>query len=203
MNKDSNNSASPVWSRHSLRILLAPLFKGYIDREVNYQLDSTPPTHLLSLALASYPTNLSRQHLWSHRAFSHRRFLEMSSVRVLNNLRSMYGAPPTDASETSLSRARRTVRPALSARTSGSRITRRRPRRPTRVRPQNGEILIAVMGVTGSGKSYFCRSATGDNDIMVGDGLESCNATDTPVKYICLLILRYTETNHVPTDVTH
>ena len=53
-----------------------------------------------------------------------------------------------------------------------------------KARPGEGEILIAVMGVTGSGKSYFCRAATGDGDIHVGDGLESCNAADTPVKYI-------------------
>ena len=56
--------------------------------------------------------------------------------------------------------------------------------KPLKVRPGEGEILIAVMGVTGSGKSYFCRAATGDGDIHVGDGLESCNAADTPVKYI-------------------
>ena len=55
---------------------------------------------------------------------------------------------------------------------------------PTQARPEGEEILIAVMGVTGSGKSYFCRAATGDDGIVVGDGLESCNATDTPVKYI-------------------
>ena len=53
-------------------------------------------------------------------------------------------------------------------------------RRPPKARPVRGEILIAVMGVTGSGKSYFCRAATGDGKIKVGDGLESCNAADAP-----------------------
>jgi hypothetical protein len=74
---------------------------------------------------------------------------------------------------------------------------------PTKVGPGDGEILIAVMGVTGSGKSHFCRSATRDDDIKVGDGLESCSATDSPVKYKCLLIFRYTKTSHAPTDVTY
>ena len=51
-----------------------------------------------------------------------------------------------------------------------------------KVTPGAGEILIAVMGVTGSGKSYFCRAATGDDCIVVGDGLESCNTAVSPVK---------------------
>lgn len=45
---------------------------------------------------------------------------------------------------------------------------------------QNGaghkEIVIAVMGVTGAGKSYFIRKVTGREDIDVGDGLESCKS---------------------------
>jgi ABC-type lipoprotein export system ATPase subunit len=53
--------------------------------------------------------------------------------------------------------------------------------KPATLRGGDREILIAVMGVTGSGKSYFCRAATGDDDIEVGDGLESCNASDTPL----------------------
>jgi hypothetical protein len=52
-------------------------------------------------------------------------------------------------------------------------------------KPGDEEILIAVMGVTGSGKSYFCRSATGYDDIEVGHGLESCMHPWTLlVKYI-------------------
>jgi hypothetical protein len=63
-------------------------------------------------------------------------------------------------------------------------FTKAQPVEPAKVIPWDGEILIAVMGVTGSGKSYFCRSATGNDDIEVGDGLESCNAADTATKYI-------------------
>ena len=36
------------------------------------------------------------------------------------------------------------------------------------------EIVIAVMGVTGAGKSHLIRQVTGLNEIAVGDGLESC-----------------------------
>ena len=36
------------------------------------------------------------------------------------------------------------------------------------------EILIAVMGVTGSGKSYFCHAATGSDKFRVSDELDSC-----------------------------
>jgi hypothetical protein len=35
-------------------------------------------------------------------------------------------------------------------------------------------ILIGVMGVTGCGKSHFCRVATGDDTIRVSNGLDSC-----------------------------
>lgn len=50
------------------------------------------------------------------------------------------------------------------------------PKNPTKVRPGEGETLIAVMGATGSGKSYFCRAATGDDGVGVGDGPGSRNA---------------------------
>ena len=36
-------------------------------------------------------------------------------------------------------------------------------------------VFIAVMGVTGSGKSNFVKLATGSNDAVVGSGLTSCN----------------------------
>jgi len=35
--------------------------------------------------------------------------------------------------------------------------------------------FIAVMGVTGAGKSTFIQSASGDDSVVIGDGLESCN----------------------------
>ena len=38
----------------------------------------------------------------------------------------------------------------------------------------NEEVLIAVMGVTGSGKSYFCHTATGGDIFRVSDELDSC-----------------------------
>ncbi|KAG0124760.1 P-loop containing nucleoside triphosphate hydrolase protein [Tuber indicum] len=43
------------------------------------------------------------------------------------------------------------------------------------------EIVIAVMGVTGAGKSHLIRQVTGRNEIAVGDGLESC--TDKIASY--------------------
>lgn len=38
---------------------------------------------------------------------------------------------------------------------------------------QSDDILIAVMGATGAGKSTFVRLATGDNSIRVGQSLRS------------------------------
>jgi putative ribosome biogenesis GTPase RsgA len=35
------------------------------------------------------------------------------------------------------------------------------------------EITVAVMGMTGAGKSSFIKKLTGNEDIVVGDGLES------------------------------
>ena len=34
--------------------------------------------------------------------------------------------------------------------------------------------FIAVMGVTGAGKSTFIRTASGDDSILIGHGLKSC-----------------------------
>jgi hypothetical protein len=39
------------------------------------------------------------------------------------------------------------------------------------------DVVIAVMGVTGVGKSSLIRLATGDESITVGDDLTSCKAT--------------------------
>ena len=35
------------------------------------------------------------------------------------------------------------------------------------------EIIIAVMGVTGAGKSTFIQTATQNKDVIIGHGLES------------------------------
>ena len=35
------------------------------------------------------------------------------------------------------------------------------------------EVIIAVMGVTGAGKSSFISTVTGDSSVIVGDGLSS------------------------------
>ena len=35
-------------------------------------------------------------------------------------------------------------------------------------------VLIAVMGVTGSGKSTFVKKVTGSEDVVVGNDLTSC-----------------------------
>ena len=45
--------------------------------------------------------------------------------------------------------------------------------------PNGEKILIAVMGVTGAGKSTFIRTVTGREDVVVGDGLQSCTHTVT------------------------
>lgn len=42
------------------------------------------------------------------------------------------------------------------------------------------EIAIAVMGITGAGKSYLIRETTGKT-VVVGDGLEGCKTSCTPV----------------------
>lgn len=36
--------------------------------------------------------------------------------------------------------------------------------------------FIAIMGVTGAGKSTFIRTASGDESVVVGDGLKSCKS---------------------------
>lgn len=54
-----------------------------------------------------------------------------------------------------------------------------------KVRPGNREILIAVMGATRSGKSHFCRAATGVDDVARRGDPESRNAANTLLKYIC------------------
>lgn len=46
------------------------------------------------------------------------------------------------------------------------------------------EIVVAVMGVTGAGKSSFIRRLTGNDEVVVGNGLQSgrtlsSNAEDT------------------------
>ncbi|RPB00761.1 hypothetical protein L873DRAFT_1678794 [Choiromyces venosus 120613-1] len=45
------------------------------------------------------------------------------------------------------------------------------------------EIVIAVMGVTGAGKSHLIRQVTGQTDITVGDGLESCTDKITSYRF--------------------
>ncbi|KAN0081952.1 P-loop containing nucleoside triphosphate hydrolase protein [Elaphomyces granulatus] len=45
------------------------------------------------------------------------------------------------------------------------------------------EITVAVMGMTGAGKSSFIKKLTGNEDIVVGDGLES--ETQTVTEYRC------------------
>ena len=40
-------------------------------------------------------------------------------------------------------------------------------------RPRGEEITVAVMGMTGAGKSNFIKKLTSNESIIVGDGLES------------------------------
>ncbi|KAA8913674.1 P-loop containing nucleoside triphosphate hydrolase protein [Sphaerosporella brunnea] len=45
------------------------------------------------------------------------------------------------------------------------------------------EIIIALIGVTGAGKSYFIKQISGLAGVEVGDGLESCTATVQPYTF--------------------
>lgn len=45
------------------------------------------------------------------------------------------------------------------------------------VLPKAPWAFIAVMGVTGAGKSTFIRTASGDESVVVGDGLKSCTCS--------------------------
>ncbi|PUU76905.1 hypothetical protein B9Z19DRAFT_1129027 [Tuber borchii] len=42
------------------------------------------------------------------------------------------------------------------------------------------EVIIAVMGVTGTGKNYFIREVSGISDVKVSDGLHSCTGEVQP-----------------------
>ena len=38
----------------------------------------------------------------------------------------------------------------------------------------SSDILIAVLGVTGAGKTTFVSKCTGNSDLVIGHGVESC-----------------------------
>jgi predicted GTPase len=40
--------------------------------------------------------------------------------------------------------------------------------------PGKEDVIVAIMGATGTGKSSFVRLVTGDETIIVGHGLHSC-----------------------------
>jgi putative ribosome biogenesis GTPase RsgA len=42
------------------------------------------------------------------------------------------------------------------------------------ITPNPNQILIAVLGVTGAGKSTFINRARGDDEMKVGHGMLSC-----------------------------
>ena len=44
--------------------------------------------------------------------------------------------------------------------------------------PATEDVIIAFMGITGSGKSSFIKALTGCDDIVVGDGLKSSKPKD-------------------------
>jgi ABC-type lipoprotein export system ATPase subunit len=52
------------------------------------------------------------------------------------------------------------------------------------------EIIIAVMGQTGSGKSRFIKQITGSDEITVGHGLHSGQSASTD-RNVCLLLKYY------------
>jgi hypothetical protein len=49
----------------------------------------------------------------------------------------------------------------------------------THRRGQNGEVFIAVIGVTGAGKTTFISRATGRSDLEIGHSIDSCKSTGT------------------------
>lgn len=51
------------------------------------------------------------------------------------------------------------------------------------------KIFIAVMGVTGAGKSTFIKTASGLDTVLVGHELTSCKASMAPVMYTCCSLL--------------
>jgi hypothetical protein len=42
------------------------------------------------------------------------------------------------------------------------------------------EVVVAVMGVTGAGKSSFIRRVTGNDGVLIGSGLQSSEDFDIP-----------------------
>ena len=52
----------------------------------------------------------------------------------------------------------------------------------------NEEVVVAVMGVTGAGKSSFIQDVTGDQNIRIGHDLES--GTVSLSTYLCLEYLQ-------------
>jgi len=54
-------------------------------------------------------------------------------------------------------------------------------------------LVIGVMGVTGSGKSSFVRTASGRADVVVGHTLEACEWIQQSSFLALLKIFRYTE----------
>ncbi|PWW79643.1 hypothetical protein C7212DRAFT_275951 [Tuber magnatum] len=61
------------------------------------------------------------------------------------------------------------------------------PPQPPIIPPKDGveqEIIIAVMGVTGTGKSYFIKEVSGISDVVVSNGLHSCTASVQPYSFL-------------------
>ena len=64
-----------------------------------------------------------------------------------------------------------------------------------------GEVVIAVMGVTGSGKSTFIRTMTGDDSVHVGHGLESGNSILFSEKTLILHMIIQIHRKSIPIDL--
>jgi hypothetical protein len=50
------------------------------------------------------------------------------------------------------------------------------PKQRPKKRSITREVVVAVMGVTGAGKSSFIRKVTGNDEVRVGEGLQSGEA---------------------------
>ena len=46
------------------------------------------------------------------------------------------------------------------------------------------DVVIAVMGVTGAGKSTFIKTVSGRNDVVVGDNLSSGSSKSSPQRHV-------------------
>ena len=62
-------------------------------------------------------------------------------------------------------------------------------------------VFIAVMGVTGAGKSTFVSQCTG-RDVDVGHGLLSCKFPENPANELTILMVRFSQAHQKSLSLT-